>query len=56
MTVATMTSKGQVTIPIELRDELNLTAGPGVEFVKLRDGGCAFYPLTGSTATYSCVS
>lgn len=34
---ATMTSKGQVTVPKELRDELGLEAGKKLEFVA-RDG------------------
>jgi len=35
---ATVTSKGQVTIPKRIRDELGLTAGTEVEFVLEEDG------------------
>ena len=33
MAVATMTSKGQVTLPKEIRDQLNLSAGDKIDFV-----------------------
>jgi len=33
MTVATLTSKGQVTIPEDIRESLRLNAGDKVEFV-----------------------
>ena len=36
--IATLTSKGQVTLPKALRDELDLCAGDKLNFV-LRDGG-----------------
>lgn len=34
----TLTSKGQVTIPKQVRDALDLTAGSEVEFAVNRDG------------------
>ncbi len=38
MPIATVTSKGQVTIPKEVRDALGLTAGTKVYFVRWGDG------------------
>lgn len=38
MAVATLTSKGQLTLPIELRHKMNLHAGSKVEFVEVGDG------------------
>ncbi len=38
MASATVTSKGQITIPIAVRDALGLAAGDRVEFVELRKG------------------
>ncbi len=38
MTTATLTSKGQITIPKAVRDELGLTAGAQIDFIKTRDG------------------
>jgi antitoxin PrlF len=38
MSEATMTSKGQVTIPAEIRKALGLTAGERVVFTQLDDG------------------
>ncbi len=35
MSQATMTSKGQITVPKDVRDELNLVAGSRVMFVRL---------------------
>jgi antitoxin PrlF len=35
MAQATMTSKGQITVPKEVRDDLGLVAGSKVMFVKL---------------------
>jgi antitoxin PrlF len=37
MASATITSKGQVTIPAEIRAALNLKAGDRIEFVQLGD-------------------
>jgi AbrB family looped-hinge helix DNA binding protein len=38
MVMATVTSKGQVTIPVEVRKELGLEQGDRVEFVPQGDG------------------
>lgn len=39
MPTATMTSKGQITIPIEVRIEMGIHAGDRVEFVLNEDTG-----------------
>jgi len=41
MTVSTVTSKGQVTIPKEVRDKLGLRSGDKVDFI-IRDGSAVF--------------
>jgi len=38
MTIATLTVKGQVTIPVEVRKRMGLDAGDRIEFVELDDG------------------
>ena len=38
MTTATITSKGQVTIPKDVRPRLGIGAGDRVEFVEIQDG------------------
>ena len=38
MTIATVTSKGQITIPKEVRDALGVAAGDRVEFVAEEKG------------------
>ena len=44
MTTATLTSKGQVTIPLEVRQRLGLDTGDRIEFVLLADGEYAIKP------------
>ena len=38
MTTATITSKGQVTIPKDVRNRLGIGTGDRVEFVEIQDG------------------
>lgn len=38
MSTATLTSKGQITIPADVRRELNVGAGDRVEFVQIEVG------------------
>ncbi len=38
MTTATLTSKGQITIPIDVRTDLKVDAGDRVEFVQIAPG------------------
>jgi antitoxin PrlF len=38
MATATLTSKGQVTIPVQVRSELGIDAGDRIEFVKIGKG------------------
>lgn len=43
MTTATLTSKGQVTIPADVRLRLGLESGDRIEFIEM-DGGYAIKP------------
>jgi len=46
MPVSTITSKGQTTIPAEIRRHLKLKAGDRVEFVVEADGKVVLVPAT----------
>ena len=46
MTTATLTSKGQITIPLAVRRKLGLDAGDRVEFVELASGEFALKAAT----------
>ena len=48
MATATVTSKGQITIPIEVRAELGLNPGDRIEFVKNEKGRFVLFPKNGS--------
>lgn len=48
MPVATLSSKGQITIPKEMRDELGLKTGSKVTFIRLSNGHYRILPQTGS--------
>lgn len=38
MSTATLTTKGQITIPVDVRRALNVAAGDRVEFVQMEPG------------------
>ena len=46
MKTATMTSKGQITIPLEIRSKLGLDKGDKVDFVDLENNQFAIIPAT----------
>jgi antitoxin PrlF len=46
MTTATLTSKGQITIPAEVRDALGVDTGDRVEFVEIAPGRYEFIAAT----------
>ena len=48
MSSATMTSKGQITIPVDVRQSLRLEAGDRVEFVEVEPGRFEIVPSTRS--------
>ena len=48
MTTATITSKGQITIPAEVRSALKVDAGDRVEFVEVAPGRFEFLAATQS--------
>jgi antitoxin PrlF len=48
MATASVTSKGQITIPISIREELGLTAGVRVDFIKNENGDYVIKPKKGS--------
>ena len=47
MTAAFVTSKGQVTIPADVRKRLGITSGDRIEFVEIEKGLFAIRPATG---------
>lgn len=47
MVAATMTSKGQITIPVAVRRKLRLKAGSKVDFVENKAGELVLRPRTG---------
>jgi len=46
MAAATVTSKGQITIPSLIRNELHLSPGDRVEFIKISEGRYEFLAAT----------
>ena len=56
ISAATMTSKGQVTVPREVRDALGLTAGVSIAFVLHADGSCELVPRTTSVSELAGVA
>jgi antitoxin PrlF len=48
MTTATVTSKGQITIPAEVRQALQVEPGDRVEFVEVQPGRFEVVAATGS--------
>ena len=53
MPTATLTSKGQITIPAEVRAELGVNAGDRVEFVEIGEGHFAIVAATRSVRQLS---
>lgn len=45
---ATITSKGQITIPKSVRDTLHLKMGDRIEFIEDKAGGYRMVPVTAS--------
>jgi AbrB family looped-hinge helix DNA binding protein len=48
MSTATITSKGQITIPADVRERLGLQAGDRIEFVQIGPNEFSFIPATRS--------
>lgn len=48
MPTATITSKGQITIPLKVRSELGLATGDRIDFVRMEDGHYAVVPASHS--------
>lgn len=46
MTTATLTSKGQITIPVDVRNDLKVDTGDRVEFVQIGPGRYEFVAAT----------
>ena len=46
MALATITSKGQVTIPKEIRDSLGLRFGDKIEIIVTEDGAALMRPIS----------
>lgn len=48
MPTATITSKGQITIPQQVRSDMGITAGDRVDFIRMEDGHYAVVPASHS--------
>jgi AbrB family looped-hinge helix DNA binding protein len=48
MTAATLTAKGQLTLPKAVREAMGVGPGDRVEFVRMEDGNFAVLPATHS--------
>lgn len=48
MSTATLTSKGQITIPAEVRRDLKVDTGDRVEFIQIAPGRYEFVAATGN--------
>lgn len=46
MSTATITTKGQITIPKKVRDDLHLNSGDVIEIVITKDGEAIMRPVT----------
>lgn len=46
MPSATLTSKGQITIPVEVRDALGVTFGDRIDFIEVEKGRFVIVPAT----------
>lgn len=51
MSIATITSKGQITIPVEIRQALGLDSGDRISFEELEPGKYSFAPVQGLPVT-----
>lgn len=51
MSTATITSKGQITIPIDIRVGLGLDAGDRINFLMDESGQVVFLPVTKNVAS-----
>lgn len=51
MATATVTSKGQITIPVSVRTALGLDTGSRVEFVQLTNGQYAIVPANANVTS-----
>jgi AbrB family looped-hinge helix DNA binding protein len=48
MSTATLTSKGQITLPKEVREHFKLSEGDRIDFIVEDDGKVRVVPITGS--------
>ena len=48
MAIATLTTKGQITIPVDVRRQLGLRPGSRVDFVHVREGVVELVPVSGT--------
>ncbi len=51
MSTATITAKGQITIPVEIRQALGLDAGDRISFEEIAPGKYSFEPTQGLPVT-----
>jgi AbrB family looped-hinge helix DNA binding protein len=57
MSLATLTSKGQITIPRAVRDQLHLHAGDKIDFMVIDDGEVLLRPVTREVdEVYGCLN